>query len=57
MLATTAGYPTNRPGVTFSPTLGTFDHNLILHLSFDRIDEDVVIDDSGYGNNAKLTNG
>ena len=31
--------------------------DLAMHLTFERMEEENVLDDSGYGNNAKLVNG
>ena len=45
------------PTPTFSPTMTRSDPNLVLHLSFDKIEENRIIDDSKYGNDASLTTG
>ena len=60
------GHPSSRPELTrrpmhptptFSPTMTRSDPNLVLHLSFDKIEENRVVDDSKYGNDASLTTG
>lgn len=46
-----------RPTPTFSPTMTRSDPNLVLHLSFDKIEENRIVDDSKFGNDASLTTG
>ena len=49
--------PPRRPTPTFSPTITRSDPTLVLHLSFDKIEENRIIDDSKFGNDASLTTG
>ena len=49
--------PLRHPTPTFSPTLTRSDPSLVLHLSFDKIEENRILDDSKYGNDASLTTG